>query len=109
MPADVPRFYVLVRTDLSLAAQMVQVAHACVTAGHRFALPEYHHLVLLAVRDESDLRQAADMLEVDAEIRYALFHEPHGDLGFTSLCTAPVSGRSRRFFRRFTLWQPPAP
>jgi hypothetical protein len=108
MPADVPRFYVLVRTDLPIAAQMVQVAHACVTAGHRFVLPEYHHLVLLAVRDESDLRQAAEMLEVEAGIRHALFHEPDGDMGFTSLCTEPVSGRPRRFFRRFALWQPPA-
>ncbi|HXT35067.1 MAG TPA: hypothetical protein VN837_05780 [Chloroflexota bacterium] len=107
MPANIPRQYVLVRTDLPVTTQVVQVAHACVTAGHCFALPEYHHLVLLAVRDEWALRQAAEMLEADAGIRHTLFHEPDGDTGFTSLCTEPVSGQACRFFRRFTLWQPP--
>lgn len=107
MQANIPCYYVLVRTDLPITAQIVQVAHACVTAGHRFAPPDSHHLVLLAMRDESDLRRAAEMLEADAGIAHALFYEPDGALGFTSLCTEPVSGRTRLFLRRFPLWQPP--
>jgi hypothetical protein len=95
---------VLVRTDIPLAGQIVQVGHACVEAGHRFDQPaDPCHLVVLSVPTAHHLRAALHRVG-RAGIRCAVFHEPDDQLGDTAACTEPISGAYRRVFRRFPLW-----
>lgn len=104
MPDNIARYYVLVRTDLPIWVQLVQVGHACITAGAKFGCPEYHHLVLCGVPSETDLNEAAITIAAEG-IGCCVFYEPDDGIGHTALCTAPVTDPlQRRFFRRFPLW-----
>jgi hypothetical protein len=98
-----------VRTDIPLADQVVQVCHACLEAGTRFGLPPAHerpsHLVVLGVASEGRLRRALADLEARG-VRYVVFWEPDDGMGYAAACTEPVGTTGRRFFRRFSLWQP---
>jgi len=99
---------VLVRADIPLADQIVQVGHACIEAGRRFAQPaEPCHLVLLSVASERHLRDAVARAEL-AGIRCTVFNEPDDDMGDTAACSEPVLAGDRRVFRRFPLWCAPA-
>lgn len=94
----------LVRTDIALEQQIVQVGHACLEAGRRFDWPDTPcNLVVLGVANVSDLRAAIERVQL-AEVRVALFYEPDHQLGLTAACTEPISGAFRRLFRRFALW-----
>jgi hypothetical protein len=99
---------VLVRADIPLADQIVQVGHACLEAGRRFAQPaEPCHLVLLSVQSKRQLHDAVARAEL-AGIRCVVFSEPDDELGDTAACTEPVLASGRRVFRRFALWRSPA-
>ena len=110
MPDDGPvtfYVYVLVRQDLPLSDQLVQIAHACLAAGYSYSLPaEVPNLVLLAVPGEKHLHIFLGSLDA-AGIRYVLFHEPDDCLGDTAACTEPLTARYRETFQRLSLWQPP--
>jgi hypothetical protein len=101
---------VLVRTDISLADQVVQVAHVCLEAGYRFGRPagESCPLVLLGVPSEAHLRDAVTWLEASGA-RCATFYEPDDELGWTAACTEPLDHSCRRLLRRFPLWHPGRP
>lgn len=79
----------LVRTDIPLADQVVQVGHACLEAGRRFVWQDGTHMVVLAVPDLERLLRALERLD-RAGTRYALFDEPDDQMGFTAACTEPV-------------------
>jgi hypothetical protein len=97
--------YVLVRSDLPLADQLVQVGHACLEAGRRFCQPEAaSHLVVLSVRSQAQLRDAVREAEAMG-IRFALFEEPDDGMGHSAACTEPITGVHRPLFRRFRLWE----
>jgi hypothetical protein len=93
-----------VRTDIPLADQIVQVGHACMEAGFKFPKPDPPvNLVLLCVDSESQLLEVLEGIRLRG-IRFALFHEPDEDLGFTAACTEPLENRHRREFRNLSLW-----
>jgi hypothetical protein len=96
-----------VRDDLSSSQKMVQACHACIEAA-RLGLvdpeAEHPHLALLAVSSQRELLKAADRLD-RAGVPYKQFLEPDLDNSITALCTAPVSGETRRLFRRYQLLQ----
>ena len=95
----------LVRTDIPLADQVVQVGHVCLEAGKRFDWSSQPcHLVLLAVASEAQLLTAVAQLQL-ANIACELFYEPDDNLGYTAACTNPVAGEQRRFLRRYPLWR----
>lgn len=95
----------LVRTDIPLADQIVQVGHVCLEAGHKFDQPEKPcHLVLLAVPSEAHLCSAVAWAEA-AGIRCEAFHEPDDEMGYTAACSEPLEAQCRLLFRRFPLWQ----
>ena len=96
--------YVLVRTDIPLADQIVQVGHACMEAGFKFAKPDLPvNLVLLCVDSETQLLQELERMRLRG-IQFALFNEPDDDMGFTAACTDPLQAHYRREFRNFPLW-----
>jgi hypothetical protein len=98
--------YVLVRTDIPLADQIVQVSHVCLQAGHRFNQPEPPcHLVLLSVPSETHLQSALVSVRM-AGVRYTVFYEPDEQMGYTAACTEPLDSFYKRIFRRFPLWRP---
>jgi hypothetical protein len=93
-----------VRTDIALADQIVQVGHACLEAGRRFAQPaEPCHLVVLSVPSVALLRDAIAWAGQHG-IRCAIFHEPDDNMGDTAACTEPICYGQRRSFRRYPLW-----
>lgn len=104
MPAEIPRYYVVVRSDLSVAQQIIQVAHCCLTAGSKFELPEYHHLVLLSIDEVLQFEDLAFRLAM-AEVGYELFFEP--DLpGYTALCSESITDPEKhKLFRGLPLWR----
>jgi hypothetical protein len=100
---------VLVRQDLSPGQQVVQACHAVAEAVAAFHPPghAHPHLVVCGVTDEAALRQSLEHITSQG-VRCRPFHEP--DLGgqLTAWATEPVSGRTRRLFRRFRLLNPAA-
>ena len=100
-----PYHYVLVRTDLTAAQQMVQAAHAAYEAGSKYGTHERNgSLVMCAVSDEEALQQAISRLEY-GDIPHVVWREP--DLGneITSVATAPLPPVQRKAMRRFRMWQ----
>lgn len=82
----------------------MQVGHACLEAGRRFAQPPAPcHLVLLAVKSQPQLHDAVQEAGA-AGVLSVVFHEPDGNLGDTAACTEPLVGAQRPIFRRFPLW-----
>lgn len=96
--------YVLVRTDIPLADQIVQVGHACLDAGFKFQKPdEIVNLVVVGIESESRLLSILEKMSLRG-IQFALFYEPDEQMGYTTACTAPLTVAHRREFRNFPLW-----
>jgi hypothetical protein len=96
----------LVRTDLPLTTQIVQVGHACLEAGFKFSkLDEIINLVLLDVATEAHLLATFDEISIKG-IQAVMFYEPDNHLGFTAICTEPLDRYFRHEFRAFQLWKP---
>jgi hypothetical protein len=97
----------LIRVDIPLADQIVQVGHACLEAGFKFEKPnEVIHLVLVGVESEFQLLATVEKLRIQ-NIEYILFHEPDDGMGFTAACIQPLTVKNRRELRDFPLWKAP--
>lgn len=95
----------MVRTDLSVAQQLVQSIHAAHEAGIRFGDPNnVASVVVCRVSSEEELLKTKERLD-SREIRSYLFHEP--DIGgqATALATEPVSGSKRKVLSKYPLWE----
>ena len=98
--------YVLVRTDIPLADQIVQVGHVCLEAGFKFQRPnEIVNLVVVGIESEVHLLATLERMSLRG-IQFALFYEPDDHMGFTAACTEPLTITYRREFRNFPLWKP---
>lgn len=105
---ETPYVYILVRTDLPIAQQMVQASHAALEAGFAFSAPaQTAHLVMLAVPDAAGLLDASAHLDLHA-IDHKVFFEPDDDMGHSALATRPVHGAERRLLRGYPLHRPGA-
>ncbi len=88
-----------------MADQIVQAGQVCFEAGRKFSQPVTSpHLVLLTVASEQGLFDAMAHLDF-ANVEYACFYEPDDKMGYTAMCTTPISGTQRRLFRRWPLWR----
>jgi hypothetical protein len=97
--------YVLVRRDIPLADQVVQVGHACLEAGRHFEQPPNGNMVVLSVRSEEMLLKTVAVTE-QAGIKWALFYEPDAQMGHTAACSEPIENcETKRAFRKFQLWK----
>lgn len=94
--------YAFVRTDIPLAAQIVQLGHACACAGHEYG--EHGNLIVFGVSSEEKLLTAVAKAEQHG-IRCFLFHESDWPKGYTAACTEPVTGDDRLHFRRYQLYK----
>ena len=102
MDESIQYCYCIVRSDLSAAQQIVQLGHACLEAGSRFDHPPNTPLVVLKVKNERKLLDAAVDLS-EAEIQYSCFYEPDYGIGYSAIATESVIGIKRVFFEGFAL------
>lgn len=96
--------YAITRKDLSGPQQAVQAGHAAIEATRAYLGKDDEHpsLILCSMKNEDQLRRAADELERQG-IRLKRFYEP--DIGYklTAFATEPLTGESRKAMRKFQL------
>jgi hypothetical protein len=85
----------------------VQTAHACIEAARHFIPPqvEHPHLIILSADSELHLHKIKAKLEAEG-IPHKGFYEPDMGNQLTALATAPISGQSRNFFKKYKLLNP---
>lgn len=98
--------YAFIRKDLAIEHQLVQLAHAAYEAGKKFQdQAGISNLVLFAAQDETEIEDIKDYLSFEG-IDYVSFYEPDYNRGYTSICTAPISGSARKKFSKWKLYTP---
>jgi len=100
--------YVFIRRDIPLHAQLVQSSHAALELGLQLS-PEKKpektsFLILLDAEDQAHLEKIARYLD-DRDIEFHKFFEPDYDMGYTAICTEPLSLDMRKHFKKFNLWK----
>ena len=111
-PKQPQYIYVMVRKDLPIWDQIIQVGHACFDAGsayHKLWKPATY-LILFQVENQKELCDWSNVLK-EYGIEYKMFNEPDpalevGDqpMGFTALCTQPLRGKIREIFKDCVMW-----
>lgn len=97
--------YTFIREDISHEQKIVQIGHACHEAGKRTTDPNISSLILLSAKDQEDLESIAMRLDGKG-IEFYMFHEPDNGMGFSAICTQPISDANLRgFFRRWDLFR----
>lgn len=100
--------YTFIREDLSPAQKIIQLGHACHEAGKMVGKAEYptpSSLVLLSAKDEDDLIMISRKID-RAGIDHHMFFEPDNGMGYSGICTRPItSDRERSFFRKWDLYR----
>jgi hypothetical protein len=85
--------------------QCVQSSHACIDACKSFdfaSLSEHPSVIMCGVKTETQLETVCKRLK-EQGIRFASFREPDIGHQLTSVCTQPIFGTDRDFFRKFQL------
>jgi hypothetical protein len=106
-PGELGRtLYVLVRTDIPVAQQLVQAAHAAAEAARRYYRPSHGvaSLVVLSVRGPAELLRARQRLE-DLDVEHTVFFEPDGAMGDSAIGTRPLLDTERAALRGWPLWK----
>ena len=105
MKHQVKHFYVLVRTDIPLANQMVQATHAAYEASKRFSPCQevIDYAVICRVDSLESLLKAKHYLDSHFVQNY-LFIEPDIDNEATALCTEPLYNNKRKILSNYKLW-----
>ena len=100
----IPYVYIVVRRDIKKEYQLVQACHSVLEAGLTFKRPDEGviHLVVLEVETRWDLEGVAYKLE-NEDVKFEMFHESFGDMGFTSLATEPISKQTEGVLRSLPL------
>jgi len=97
--------YTFIREDISPEQKIVQIGHACHEAGKRTTDREISSLILLSARDQEDLEDIAMKLDGKG-IEFYMFYEPDNGMGYSAICTQPISDlESRNFFRKWKLFR----
>lgn len=95
-----PYTYLFIRQDLPIETQIVQSAHAAHSAGESFG--QHSHLIAFGAKSEQALLAIADRM-TEHGIRYEMFFEPDNDVGYTAICTSPLTGDDRKPMRKYSL------
>lgn len=98
--------YAFIRRDISPEQRIVQIGHACYEAGKQFN--DKHgisSLILLEAKDENDTKAISEKL-MQRNIDFYSFYEPDNGMGYSSICTRPITDeRDRKFFRKWDLFK----
>ena len=96
--------YAIVRKDIPVRDQIVQIGHACLCAGKKFEWSDTVFMVVLQVENQEKLLEAAQYLDCHGT-KYEIFFEPDDNYGYTALATEPICGEQRKLFRKYKLWE----
>ena len=100
--------YAFIREDLPPAQKIVQLGHACHEAGKLIDHREHKEpssLILLSAKDEDDLVMISRKID-RAGIAHSMFFEPDNGMGYSAICTRPITAdRERAFFRKWDLYR----
>ena len=98
--------YAVVRKDLSLQQQIVQVAHATPEAGIYLAGPvkEPHYLIVCEVPNEEKLKTLLDSTR-QRGIDCVAFNEPDMGNQMTAFATASLSMQQKKQLSSLRLWR----
>jgi hypothetical protein len=98
--------YTFVREDISPEQKIVQIGHACYEAGKMFQDNNgISSLILLSAKDESDLLEIGRKID-RRMIRFYTFFEPDFGMGYSALCTEPITEPNQQnFFRNWELYK----
>jgi len=105
---DHPYTYVFIRTDLSLAQQMVQLSHAALEAGKTLHGSDdpISSIIMLPAKNKAELHEIAQRLE-RYDIKYTMFKEPDFDMGHSAIATMPIKDmKTRRIMTKYNLYKP---
>ena len=110
--ADKTYCYTFIRTDIPIAQQIVQAAHATLEAGLKAGQTSKFHettsIILLEAHSEEKLLEAHGNI-TQAGIDCALFYEPDDHLGYdpsyTSFATIPITADQRHHFKKYRLFK----
>lgn len=99
------------RTDLSLASQIIQSNHATfeMAVKHARSLDREEptdtpSVVLIGVPDKSALEAVMERLQRYG-IKFEAFYEPDFDLGLTAVATYPITNKKQRYvLRQYRTW-----
>lgn len=105
LPEETPYMYVIVRRDIPLGDQMVQIGHACQESGARFGCPDGCHMVLGSAENEVELLKWERKLSLE-DVNYHMFFEPDDGMGYTAIATQPLRGSQRQPLKRLRIYQP---
>ena len=100
--------YCFVRQDIPTVHQIIQTGHACQESGAKFGCPPECYMTLIGVKDQQELQQVADYLQMH-NIDSVMFNEtdpPEAPMGYTSICTEPIYGATRRKLKKYQLYRP---
>jgi hypothetical protein len=98
--------YAIIRRDISIEQQLVQVGHAALEAGRSHYAPSepIASFIVLEVPHKEALLDAARKLS-SLGIEHSLFFEPDFGMEHSALASRPVRGKERHIFRRWPLWK----
>ncbi len=99
------KIYTFIRKDISPEQQIVQIGHACYEAGKLFKdTLGISSLILLPAENEQDLKNIARRLDIKS-IDFYMFFEPDFGMGYSAICTRPITdNREQSFFRKWDLF-----
>jgi len=101
-----PYIYTFIRGDISPEQKIVQLGHATWEAGLRFKNPgQICSLILLRAEGQTDLLSIARKLD-ERGIEYYMFYEPDNNMGYSAICTRPITDdRERALFGKWELYR----
>ena len=101
--------YCFVRQDIPVVHQIIQTGHACQESGAKFGCPPECYMTLIGVKDQQELQQVSDYLQMHNIDSVCFFEPDPGEdgktRGYTAICTEPIWGKRRRKLREFPLYQ----
>lgn len=93
--------YVITRNDLKYNQKTVQSIHAAIES---FNNNDYEHysVISILVKNESKLKKVIEEL-IERGIKVSIFREPDMENEITAVATAPLTGHSRNYLKKFQL------
>lgn len=98
--SDESYIYLIVRSDLSHAQQIIQAAHAVERLNKPVTMP-VSNIVLFSVKDE-EMLMLASMKLTDKGIMHEVFYEPDINSN-TALAAYPIAGNFRKVFSKYKM------
>jgi hypothetical protein len=106
-----PTVYVMVRIDIPIHQQLIQVGHACFNSGRHFGEGQHDdgpNLVVVIASDEAELSEWAERAEKKIPIQRWSDAEDYGQgesSHMTAFATAPIGrNQGRKLFWNVPLW-----